>query len=144
MGYGQGGGNGRGGTRGGGRRQEYDNELRGVLFQNKKKRTDKDPGWQGQCTVNGVEYWVSAWVNENPDGSKRINFNLTEKEDESPQQRNQRRAAPRGRNDDDDFDRDDRQRGQQRNVARRDPGDDRPGYRAPRDEMDDDLDDVPF
>ena len=138
MGYGQGGGNRRNGSRG---RQQYDNELRGVLWQNDKKRNDKDPGWQGSCTVQGVDYWVSAWVNVNPDGSKRINFNLSEKQEESPQQRNQRRAAPRGRNDDDDFDRDDRQRGQQRNTPRQAIS--RQDVRPDPDDFDDDPD-IPF
>ena len=134
MGYGQGGGNGRGGARG--RKQEYDNELRGVLFKNEKKRNDKDPGWQGNCTVNGVEYWVAAWVNENQDGSKRINFNLTEKEDESPQQRNQRRAGPsqQRRSNDDDFDRDDRQRSSNQ-QGRRTAGPPDGGF----DDMDEDI-----
>ena len=44
---------------------EYDNELRGALFRNRRMREGKkDPQMQGQATIAGVEYWVSAWTNE--------------------------------------------------------------------------------
>lgn len=52
---------------------EYDNELTGVLFKNEKQRTDKDPGYTGSAEIEGVEYWLSAWVN---DGKKGKYFKL--------------------------------------------------------------------
>jgi hypothetical protein len=42
----------------------YDNNMRGVLFRNDRKRNDKDPEYTGNAEVDGVEYWLSAWVNE--------------------------------------------------------------------------------
>jgi hypothetical protein len=45
--------------------QQYDNELRGVLFKNTQQREGKqDPQARGSCTINGVEYWVDAWTEE--------------------------------------------------------------------------------
>jgi len=48
--------------------QEFDNNLRGVLFQNKKReeelnpeRKAKMPHYQGSCEIGGIEYWVSGW-----------------------------------------------------------------------------------
>jgi hypothetical protein len=50
MGYGRGGG-----------RQQYDNNLRGALFENQDRRGDNDPDMKGSCEIDGVEYWISAW-----------------------------------------------------------------------------------
>lgn len=44
-------------------------ELSGVLFKNDKKTTEKHPSYKGQALVNGVEYWMSAWINKNDKGS---------------------------------------------------------------------------
>lgn len=121
---------GRGYGGGGGRRtKDYDNSMSGVLFKNERMRKGKqDPSYQGQGeTDDGREFWISAWVNENDDGTKRINMKFTYKEDRSPQQRNAARGQSRGRREE-EFDDHDRQRG------RRQPPPD-----------DDDLDDdIPF
>jgi endo-alpha-1,4-polygalactosaminidase (GH114 family) len=41
-------------------RKEYPNS--GVLFLNKKKKNNKSPDWNGNFNIDGVEYWLSAWV----------------------------------------------------------------------------------
>lgn len=41
---------------------EYDNNMSGVLFKNDKKETEKHPDYKGNCEVDGVEYWLSAWI----------------------------------------------------------------------------------
>jgi hypothetical protein len=44
---------------------DYDNNLRGVLFKNDDKREGKqDPDYTGNCEVDGVAYWLSAWIKE--------------------------------------------------------------------------------
>ena len=40
---------------------EYDNEMKGVLFHNKKKTTDKQPDFRGEMTVEGVRYQLAGW-----------------------------------------------------------------------------------
>jgi len=36
----------------------------GVLFKNDKKLTDQHPDYTGNITIEGKEYYLSAWVNE--------------------------------------------------------------------------------
>lgn len=42
--------------------QEFSNQLRGVLFKNDRKEKDSHPDYKGSCEVEGIEYWMSAWV----------------------------------------------------------------------------------
>lgn len=39
----------------------YDNNNRGSIWRNEKKATDKHPDFTGKATVDGVEYYLSAW-----------------------------------------------------------------------------------
>ena len=36
-------------------------ENSGSLFENDRKRNDKDADWSGSALIGGVEYWVSGW-----------------------------------------------------------------------------------
>lgn len=36
----------------------------GALFRNDKRETEKHPEYTGKITIEGVEYYLSAWVNE--------------------------------------------------------------------------------
>lgn len=47
---------------------EYDNELRGVLFKNDRKEQDSHPDYKGSAQIDGVEYWLSAWIKEGQKG----------------------------------------------------------------------------
>ncbi len=48
----------------------YDNTNSGILMKNEEMRAGKqDPGYKGSLNVEGVEYWVSAWVNEGREGT---------------------------------------------------------------------------
>lgn len=40
---------------------EYDNENRGVLFENDKGDNPKRPDYKGSINVEGKEYWLSMW-----------------------------------------------------------------------------------
>ena len=40
---------------------EYDNNNRGAVWKNDKRKTDKHPHFTGSATINGVDYYVSAW-----------------------------------------------------------------------------------
>lgn len=43
---------------------DYDNTNRGVLFKNARKTKDTQPGYTGSLNVEGVEYFLDAWVKE--------------------------------------------------------------------------------
>lgn len=42
----------------------YDNELKGVLFKDEERKSDKHPLYTGSATIDGVEYFMDAWVNK--------------------------------------------------------------------------------
>ena len=46
---------------------QYDNS--GALSKNERQRPGKkDPEYQGQCTIDGRQYWLSAWKKTGPRG----------------------------------------------------------------------------
>ena len=47
---------------------EYDNNLSGVLFKNDKGDNEKRPDYKGSAEIEGVQYWVSAWIREGAKG----------------------------------------------------------------------------
>ena len=67
---------------------EYDNSLRGALFLNDRKNTDKHPDYKGSIEDdNGREFWVSGWIKTSGKGAKYLSLALTPKDDSAPQQR---------------------------------------------------------
>ena len=38
-----------------------DNDNRGAIWKNEKRQKDTQPHWTGNATIDGKEYWVSAW-----------------------------------------------------------------------------------
>jgi len=40
----------------------------GVLFSNDKKDNERAPHYKGNITVEGKDYWLSAWVKEGKSG----------------------------------------------------------------------------
>jgi hypothetical protein len=46
----------------------YDNTNRGTLGKNQRREKDTHPEYTGQIDVNGVGYWLSAWVKEGQNG----------------------------------------------------------------------------
>jgi len=59
--------------------QEYDNNLRGVLFKNDRKEKDTHPDYKGQCEVDGEEFWISSWIKEGAKG-KYMTLSFTAKD----------------------------------------------------------------
>jgi hypothetical protein len=41
-----------------------------MLARNDKKETEKHPDFKGSINVDGVDYWLSAWVREGKEGGK--------------------------------------------------------------------------
>ncbi len=46
----------------------YDNNMSGALFKNVDKDRDQQPDYKGTAEVDGVEYWISAWLKEGQKG----------------------------------------------------------------------------
>ncbi len=65
----------------------------GVLFKNDKKESEKHPDYKGNLTVNGQDFWLSAWIKEGKSG-KFMGLALSPK-DEAPL-----RAPPKPKFDD--------------------------------------------
>lgn len=47
---------------------DYDNNLSGVLFKNDKEGNEKRPDYKGSAEIEGVQYWVSAWIRDGAKG----------------------------------------------------------------------------
>lgn len=59
--------------------QRKDND--GVLFKNLDKQNENHPDYKGSATVNGVEYWLSSWINESKNGTKYMSVKFKPKDD---------------------------------------------------------------
>ena len=59
----------------------YDNNNRGAVWKNDRKTTDKHPDFNGAITIDGKEYWLSAWRGDkqNPK-SPVLSFSVQPKE----------------------------------------------------------------
>jgi len=45
-------------------------ENTGSLFKNDRREKDTHPHAKGTALIDGVEYWVDAWTNEDRNGNK--------------------------------------------------------------------------
>lgn len=57
---------------------EYDNTNRGILSRNDRKEKDTHPDHRGTLNVEGVEFYIDAWVKERNDKSGKF-FSLSVK-----------------------------------------------------------------
>jgi hypothetical protein len=56
---------------------DFDNTNSGILGKNDRRREGKnDAEYTGQINVDGVEYWLNAWVKERKDKSGKF-FSLS-------------------------------------------------------------------
>lgn len=60
--------------------KQYDNELKGVLFKNAEKEKDTHPDYRGDCQIEGVSYFMDAWINTAESGRNYMSFRFKKKE----------------------------------------------------------------
>ena len=88
---------------------QYDNTNRGALFKNDRKEKDSHPDYKGSINVDGVDYWLSAWLKEGQKG-KFFSMSIQPKEqapapkDKAGQWKAGAPKAPSRPAADDDFD----------------------------------------
>jgi hypothetical protein len=54
----------------------FDNNMTGVMSRNERRERDTQPEFTGNATIDNVDYFVDAWVNERKDGSGRKFFKM--------------------------------------------------------------------
>lgn len=65
--------------------KEYDRTNTGTLGKARERKSDKHPEYTGSLNINGVEYWLSAWVktagpNAKEPGSKFFSLSVKPKD----------------------------------------------------------------
>jgi hypothetical protein len=65
----------------------------GALFKNADKQDDSSPDYSGRITIDGREYWLSAWIKEARDGPKFMSLACRPKE-AKPARTYERRRDP--------------------------------------------------
>lgn len=72
---------------------QYDNNLTGVLFKNDKDGNEKRPDYKGSAEIEGVQYWVSAWIRDTAKG-KCLSMKYERKEQQPQPATAQQQTAP--------------------------------------------------
>jgi len=52
----------------------------GALFKNDKKEKDTHPDYRGDIKIDGVEYWLSAWIKPTKNGTKFMSLSAQVKD----------------------------------------------------------------
>lgn len=81
--------------------KQYDNTDRGVLFKNDKKSHENQPDYTGNLNVQGVEFYLSAWLKTAESGRKYMSLAVTPRDDKQPKKRDKFEAVKAGSNRDD-------------------------------------------
>lgn len=74
----------------------YDNKNTGILGKNERREKDTHPPYNGSADIDGVEYWISAWIKQRKDDPERKFFSLSFK-------RKDKQSSPSSTQDDDSI-----------------------------------------
>ena len=75
---------------------DFDNTNRGVLFKNERKEQgDKKPEYTGSLNVDGVEFFLDAWIKESQAGKKFMSVSVKRKDKQAAPAPQQRQAPAR-------------------------------------------------
>ena len=72
--------------------KQFDNNMRGVLFKNDRKEKETQPDYTGSATIEGVDYFMDAWLKSAETGRKFFSFSFKAKN----KQQAPAKAAPKG------------------------------------------------
>lgn len=61
--------------------QEYDNNMRGVLFISENKKSDKYPDFNGTITINNKEYKLAGWKKVGKSGKRFLSLAVRSPDD---------------------------------------------------------------
>lgn len=76
---------------------QYDDTNRGALFKNDRKESDNHPDYKGKINIEGVDYWLSAWIKTDKNGAKYMSLSPQRKDQGQQQQKpQQQQRAPAG------------------------------------------------
>ena len=63
---------------------DYSNENQGAIFKNDKQGNDKRPDYKGSLNVEGVDYWISCWLQKSKrDGTTFMSAKVERKDKQS-------------------------------------------------------------
>ena len=62
-------------------------DMSGSLFKNDRKERPTHPDYKGSAILNGIDYWVSAWVKESQNGKKFLSMAFNPKQEQAAYQR---------------------------------------------------------
>lgn len=57
----------------------------GTLNKNDRKEKDTHADYRGQCEIDGVGYWIDAWLKPSKDGGKFMSLSFKAKQERAPQ-----------------------------------------------------------
>ena len=57
---------------------KYDNNMKGGLWDNKEKKTDKHPVLKGKITIRNEVFYLAAWLNRTAEGKQWFSLAASE------------------------------------------------------------------
>lgn len=54
----------------------------GSLFKHDKQGNEKRPDYSGNCRIDGVDMWISAWLKEGKNGQKFMSLSFKPKDEQ--------------------------------------------------------------